>query len=240
MSEPSPLGFDKDTANARVLQLRAKLEQAERELNRIKNIAGLYCEHHGFVDGCGVVKVEAQLAQAERERDAVDRMFRDVFSDWDTVTPPEGVPLRLFLLRRERKRAQQAECERDELRAKLAQAEADRDVAESRKSAVIRALKERAEQAERERDELRDVAARLYRDFAGYLCEFCEAEEPLWRGEDAEDYLHGREEDVSECECPQIKDLVRLGIVICNVYPRCPKGHDWYGEGCRDCEGEEP
>jgi len=45
------------------------------------------------------------------EINEIDRLFQDAFPDWQTVTPPEGVPLRVFLLRRERARRIGQPCE---------------------------------------------------------------------------------------------------------------------------------
>jgi hypothetical protein len=48
-------------------------------------------------------RAEAAERKAELlwlSQDNLDRMFQQVFPDWASVTPPEGVPLRLYLLRR--------------------------------------------------------------------------------------------------------------------------------------------
>lgn len=52
----------------------------------------------------------ALFRQAQESRLELDRMFQAEFPEWETVIPPEGVPLRLHLLRALKARAEQAEA----------------------------------------------------------------------------------------------------------------------------------
>lgn len=77
-------------------------------------------------------------------------------------------------------------------------------------------------------------AARLIRESSS--CDACAAGEELWRGSDQPELLlHGDHDDVGECESTVIAEAVTLGIIAPVIYPRCPKGHDWYGAGCPEC-----
>lgn len=85
------------------------------------------------------------------------------------------------------------------------------------------------------------AAARiLLQKAAGNECDMCEDEEPLWRGDDQPMlYLHGNGDEVGECESSTMQAAVDAGLLPIIIYPRCAKGHDWYGEGCDTCEEEK-
>lgn len=105
---------------ALVRWLRARAEKAERDAESVR----LALDDEGLV----VASLHAQLsaAQAERdrftglyedavqeanrERQALDDAFRRAAPDWADVTPPAGVPLRVFLINRLRDRAEGAEA----------------------------------------------------------------------------------------------------------------------------------
>lgn len=59
--------YDGNSGDERLSQerdaLRARAEAAEAEVSRVRQISGLWCEHHGIVDGCGIFKVEVEVAR---------------------------------------------------------------------------------------------------------------------------------------------------------------------------------
>lgn len=58
-----------DSLEKQLNEQRNRAEEAEAELARIEKINGLFCDHHGIIDGCGIAKAAGRAALAERERD---------------------------------------------------------------------------------------------------------------------------------------------------------------------------
>ena len=67
-------------------------------------------------------------------------------------------------------------------------------------------------------------------------CEGCEAGEVLWRQGDDGLILHGTMDDTMECESSAMDDAISAGLIEVETWPRCSKGHEWYGQGCPECE----
>ena len=52
-----------------LIATKAECERLEAEMARIERINGLFCDHHGIIDGCGIAKAAGRAALAERQRD---------------------------------------------------------------------------------------------------------------------------------------------------------------------------
>ena len=72
-----------------------------------------------------------------------------------------------------------------------------------------------------------------------YGCE--DGGETPWRpGSTARHELwHGYGEEVGECESVLVGALVEAGYILPKILPQCAKGHEWYGDGCPECNPEE-
>lgn len=56
-----------DIIRNEIEKLSARLETAEAELRRLRGISGVWCHHHGMLDGCGVALADGRALIAERE-----------------------------------------------------------------------------------------------------------------------------------------------------------------------------
>jgi hypothetical protein len=54
-------GYDYQDYEDKIAILVERAETAEAEARRVRGIAGLWCDHHGQVDGCGILRAEAEV-----------------------------------------------------------------------------------------------------------------------------------------------------------------------------------
>lgn len=82
------------------------------------------------------------------------------------------------------------------------------------------------------------LVRRLIREGAAHECDGCDSStDDLWHPDGLPRvYWHGYGDEIQECESGIMVDAIEGGLIEVPTHPRCEKGHDWYGDGCPECE----